>query len=392
MCHALYISLTLLEFTNCIIKNIRKCGITTIMRKKILLFVFVVIIIAFFIDFSIKHSWDLNAHIENEAESLMPAESVFSETTVVPEVHDEDLQKETETFDFKEVQTQTEPEENFVAEETTNETVSEPEPAVVVEHIAVTGISLTTYNVTLSVGHQTMPIVTMQPYNATDKGEIWQSSDTSVATVDYLGNIKGVNVGNCVVTVTSTDNSAVSAYVNVTVIPEAECTYIDGILIANKTYPLPQSYAPGWDPEASAQLNVMFNEASREGIRLFVKSGYRSYIDQKIVYNGYVKRDGQQAADTYSARPGHSEHQTGLAFDLNSLSVSFENTPEGKWLAENCYKYGFIIRYPKGKEHITGYMYEPWHVRYLGIEKAKEVYESGLCLEEFLGITSVYSY
>jgi hypothetical protein len=237
-----------------------------------------------------------------------------------------------------------------------------------------------------------MPIVTMSPYNATNKGEIWQSSDTNVATVNYLGNIKAVSVGNCTVTVTSTDNSSVFATVNVTVVPDVECTYIDGILIANKTYPLPQSYAPGWDAEASAQLNVMFEAAKQDGIRLFVKSGYRSYVDQKVIYNGYVKRDGKAAADTYSARPGHSEHQTGLAFDLNSLSISFENTAEGKWLAENCYKYGFIIRYPKGKENITGYIYEPWHVRYLGTEKAKAVYESGLCLEEFLGITSVYAY
>lgn len=268
----------------------------------------------------------------------------------------------------------------------------EPEPEPVVEYVPVTGISLTVYNVTLSVGHKTMPIVTMQPYNATDKGEIWQSSDTTVATVDYLGNIKGVSAGNCIVTVTSRDNSAVYATVSVTVNPEAECTYIDGILIANKTYPLPQSYAPGIDSVAWEHLNIMFNDAKQAGIYLFVRSGYRSYTDQKIIYNGYVKRDGKAAADRYSARPGHSEHQTGLAFDLNSILSSFEHTPEAKWIAENCHKYGFIIRYPRGKEHITGYMYEPWHVRYIGIEKATAVYESGLCLEEFLGITSVYSY
>ena len=136
----------------------------------------------------------------------------------------------------------------------------------------------------------------------------------------------------------------------------------------------------------------MRNAAREDGINLFVKSGYRSYIDQKIIYNGYVARDGKEGADRYSARPGHSEHQTGLAFDINSTYDSFADTPEAKWLAENSYKYGFIIRYPKDKEHITGYKYEPWHVRYLGVDKAKEVFDSGLCLEEFLGITSVYSY
>ena len=104
-----------------------------------------------------------------------------------------------------------------------------------------------------------------------------------------------------------------------------------------------------------------------------------------------MKRDGQEAADRYSARPGHSEHQSGLAFDLNDLSESFGRTKEGIWLRENCWKYGFIIRYPEDKESITGYMYEPWHVRYIGNDSAKAVYESGLCLEEYLGITSQYS-
>ena len=98
-----------------------------------------------------------------------------------------------------------------------------------------------------------------------------------------------------------------------------------------------------------------------------------------------------EAADTYSARAGHSEHQTGLAFDLNSLEESFGETREGIWLREHCWEYGFIIRYPKGKESITGYMYEPWHVRYLGKSAAKSVFESGLCLEEYLNVTSAYA-
>ena len=96
-------------------------------------------------------------------------------------------------------------------------------------------------------------------------------------------------------------------------------------------------------------------------------------------------------ADRYSARPGHSEHQTGLAFDLNSLDQSFGQTKEGKWIAANSWKYGFILRYPQDKEAQTGYMYEPWHVRYLGKDVAKKVYDSGLCLEEYLNITSVYA-
>ncbi len=167
-------------------------------------------------------------------------------------------------------------------------------------------------------------------------------------------------------------------------------TYIKGILVVNKTYSIPSTYNPGVDSTAQAALNKMTAAASQQGISLFVVSGFRSYSTQQGLYNNYAAKDGQAAADRYSARPGHSEHQTGLAFDLNSLSQSFEYTAEGKWLAENCYKYGFIIRFPKGKESSTGYMYEPWHVRYLGYATAKAVHDSGKTLEEYLGITSVY--
>lgn len=167
-------------------------------------------------------------------------------------------------------------------------------------------------------------------------------------------------------------------------------TYVDGILIANKTYALPSDFNPGVSDEAYDALTEMEIAAAEDGISLFIVSGYRSYDDQDVIYNRYVSQDGKAEADRYSARPGHSEHQTGYAFDLNSLEEYFADTPEGIWLAENCHKYGFIIRYPKGKEHITGYMYEPWHVRYLGVDIATSVYESGLTLEEYLGITSEY--
>ncbi len=170
-------------------------------------------------------------------------------------------------------------------------------------------------------------------------------------------------------------------------------TYVEGILIANKTYALPSTYYPGdLQQEVKQAFNLMQSDASGQGLSIWISSGFRSYNSQSNIYNGYVRRDGQSVADTYSARPGHSEHQTGLAFDLNSISDSFADTSEGKWIAENCHKYGFIIRYPKGKEHLTGYKYESWHLRYLGVEKATEVYNSGLCLEEYLGITSAYNY
>lgn len=119
-------------------------------------------------------------------------------------------------------------------------------------------------------------------------------------------------------------------------------------------------------------------------------SGYRSYPTQVQLYNRYVARDGKKAADKYSARPGYSEHQTGLTFDVGgvnsdkNLYASFGKTKEGQWIAKNAHKYGFIVRYPKGKEKVTGYQYEPWHLRYLGKGTATKVYQSGKTLEEYV--------
>ena len=175
-------------------------------------------------------------------------------------------------------------------------------------------------------------------------------------------------------------------------VPEKiELTYMDGILIVNKTYQLPSSYNPGVNSEAQAALNTMFAAAKAEyNLKMWVCSGFRSYTVQKNLYNSYVRRDGAENADRYSARPGHSEHQTGLAFDINYADDRFKGTPEAAWLAANAYKYGFILRYPEGKESVTGYIYEPWHYRYVGVENAAKIYASGLTLEEYFGITSVY--
>lgn len=170
-------------------------------------------------------------------------------------------------------------------------------------------------------------------------------------------------------------------------------TYIDGILIANKTYSLPSNYGNGLTWETQNAFNKMKADASALGLNLWLSSGYRSYYDQKYIYNNYVSRDGQTAADTYSARAGHSEHQTGLAFDLNTISDSFTDTAEGKWVAENCHKYGLILRYPKGKDSITGYKYESWHLRYIGGDLPSKLYNNGdwITLEEYFGIDSKYS-
>ena len=182
---------------------------------------------------------------------------------------------------------------------------------------------------------------------------------------------------------------------------------IDGILIVNKTYPLPEDYTPTdtyeeakdfdycatcINKEAYTSYEKMQADAASIGLNIWIQSGYRSYNFQKELYENYVKEDGKEAADTYSARPGHSEHQTGLAFDLNTITDDFQYTDEGVWINKNCYKYGFILRYPKDKEKITGYKYESWHLRYVGVDLAKKLYNNGnwITLEEHFNITSEY--
>lgn len=157
-------------------------------------------------------------------------------------------------------------------------------------------------------------------------------------------------------------------------LPE-EPTYIDGVLIANKKYPLPSTYAPGESKEAREAFEEMAAAALLVDYRLVAFSTYRSFEYQTELYKRYVDRDGVEEADRYSARPGYSEHQTGLAFDIGEVnkeqdwaSSRFGETDAGKWLAENAHLYGFIMRYPEGKEFITGYMYESWHFRYVGVE------------------------
>ena len=183
-------------------------------------------------------------------------------------------------------------------------------------------------------------------------------------------------------------------------------TYIDGVLIANKTYALPQDFIPTnpdqpvnadrsstcLDKTLMSAWNTMLKDATAKGLNIYIASGYRSYNYQVNVYNRYVKSDGAAVADTYSSRPGNSEHQTGLCFDLNTIEDSFQYTNEGKWVNDNCYKYGFCIRFPKGKDSATGYQYESWHLRYVGVDLATKLYNNGdwLSLEEYFGITSEY--
>lgn len=161
-------------------------------------------------------------------------------------------------------------------------------------------------------------------------------------------------------------------------------------MVVNKKHALPSTYAPGEDPTAGAQVKKLIQKMQELEYPISdVYSGYRSYEYQEQLYNNYVAREGKAAADTYSARPGYSEHQTGLAFDLLDTTGNLLDGEENKdaidWLHTHAHEYGFIIRFQTGKEAITGYQAEPWHLRYVG-DKATDIYNSGLSLEEYYGV------
>ena len=173
------------------------------------------------------------------------------------------------------------------------------------------------------------------------------------------------------------------------------------LILVNKYYSIDENYNANLETlgdgygkgklnkEAAKHFREMVDAAKKDGITLKSVSAYRSYSSQKTIYNNYVNRDGRAKADTYSARPGHSEHNTGLAVDINTASSSahFEKTKEYDWLINNSYKYGFILRYPENKMFITGYKYEPWHYRYLNVETATKIHELDVTYEEYLVMT-----
>ena len=176
----------------------------------------------------------------------------------------------------------------------------------------------------------------------------------------------------------------------------------DLLVLVNKYHKLSNDYAPsdletinskyqwlGRSNQLRHDAKIAFEEmceaATKDNIYIYAGSGYRSYATQKSLYNRYVNQDGFAAAETYSARASYSEHQTGLAMDIaNKSGFISKGDKEYEWLVNNSYKYGFILRYPEGKEKITGYMYEEWHYRYLGKDVAKDVYDSKLTYDEYL--------
>lgn len=165
-------------------------------------------------------------------------------------------------------------------------------------------------------------------------------------------------------------------------------TYINGILLVNKDYGLPPTFGNGDDPTALAKLQQLQRDAQAQGINISNSySGYRSYQYQTNLYNNYVNQHGEEAANTFSAKPGFSEHQTGLTFDLKDFNGQLVEDPiTSQWIKDNCAKYGFILRYPEGKEDITGYIYEPWHLRYVGEEAANQIMNNNTTLEQYLGV------
>lgn len=325
------------------------------------------------------------------------------------------------------------------AEENSAQTVTEVHEEAPAESSApakLESITLSLPTTVLTTGQLVTPTVTAYPANAELPQVKLTTSDSGVVYVNEDGTLWAAAEGACTLTVTAVNNSSITDSVIVAVTDPQEVPtpapdpvptevpaddpeidneneneeypeeneqpygneddnprenfYIDGILIVNKTYSVPASYNPGgltW--ECASAFERLRAGAAADGINIYLSSGFRSYDYQAMLYNGYCAYYGQASADTFSARPGHSEHQTGLAIDCNIINDSFRGTPEAIWLENHCHEYGFIIRYPYGKDYVTGYKYEPWHIRYIG-DKATEIYESGLTLEEYYGLSSVY--
>ena len=192
-------------------------------------------------------------------------------------------------------------------------------------------------------------------------------------------NIKNVNNPDDIMVLVNYKNQISKDYVpNDLVVPNIEFTF-------KEDNPKKQMRKP-----AALAIENMFAEAKSQGINLYGVSGYRSANRQKQIFDNRVKAVGEIKAKEYVALPGESEHQTGLAMDIGSLDGNFGQSEEGKWLRDNAHNFGFILRYPEGKSHITRINYEPWHFRYIGINPAKEIYNRGLTLEEYLNDIPIY--
>lgn len=265
-------------------------------------------------------------------------------------------------------------------------------------------IILQTDSVRLQEGQNRVIAVEVIPADAVGRELIWVSSDEDIVTVDENGRITAHKIGSAEIGVRTSFEPAIYRTIKVEVIARqvpatptggsgsggasnvAAPTFINGIMIVNRQFGLPRNFSPGVNAQALTAFNRMRDSAARQGLTLRIVSGFRSYETQRAIWDRNVRERGEAEASRWIARPGHSEHQTGLAFDINSTSSAFANTPEGRWLAANAHNYGFIIRYPAGTEHITGFAHEPWHIRYVGHPTSVTIFERGVTLEEFLGL------
>ena len=225
---------------------------------------------------------------------------------------------------------------------------------------------------------------------------------------DCLSAIQTNQNSSVVTTPTPTPTTTPNSTPEPTVKPTVDTTTVSSIQkITNKSHPIDPGYIPAdltkvnvnsngtqyLRREAATALTNMFEAARKDNINLYLVSGYRSYEQQLELYNTYVATDDKALADQYDAIPGACEHQLGLAVDLSDdnrnhdIDDSFESTAAYQWLLKHSYEYGYIFRFPRGKETITGIAYNPWSFRYIGVEEAKKVYDSGLTLEEFYKVT-----
>lgn len=245
---------------------------------------------------------------------------------------------------------------------------------------------MTTWAVTdFQMQQENMPITGV--YNKTTKQALQKTIDTN----------KGLKPGSALAK-PDDNKQVVSNPHEILVLVNKEHSLPDGFKPKNLVVPDVKFPFEGFHQKkqmrkvAANALEKLFNAANNQaGLELFAQSGYRSFDRQDAIFASNVEAYGEEAANNVSARPGESEHQTGLTMDLTSpdvgfkLNTNFGNTDEGQWLKEHAAEYGFIIRYPKGKEDITKYQYEPWHLRYVGEKAATEIMKKGITLEEFLG-------
>ena len=282
-----------------------------------------------------------------------------------------------------------------------------------------------TYNFDVEVVDTTPPVIEgAENFSVIKGGSVDLASQAQVSdnsgekiAVETSGNLDLNKEGTYSVTLNAADPSgnATTKEVTVTVIDptnaegdftftsrtgievkrESGVTMAGDTVIVNKSFPLPEEYGP-WtltEETLEAYYELINGALNEKGLNLFAIDTFVSHANQGYSYDNYVWSYGYDKAEENVARAGHSEHQTGLAIDINWTDTQFGDTEEGRWLSDNCWKYGFIIRYPKGKTDETGFAYQPWHIRYVGKDLAEKLYNDGdwITMESYFGLPSEYA-